>query len=307
VVTKSNDFGSNFSQDVKASGYTGGEVCDCCPATLLNEGNKTIILYRNNLNNTRTIWAGISSDNGASFSNGLEVDNTAWMVMSCPSSGPDGVIIGDTLYTVFRSSASGTRVYLSKANINSSTLISSNQITSNFTGLNSQDYPRIAHAGNAAVMVWRQHSAGTGKACISFTNSVQSGFPSTYDSIGSGNVTNLDVTMQEGEIHLVWQNDVTGSVSYRKGTYGTTSVNSLGNVENFMELFPNPATEFIIIPLPGVSKCILVDINGKQTELQPDWNHEKSVLSIKNLAGGLYSLHFMDQTGKAYHSKILVQ
>ena len=303
AVSKSNDFGTSFSPDVKASGFSGGEICDCCPATLLNSGSRTIMLYRDNLSNKRTIWAGISNDNGNSFTSGVEVDNTNWMISSCPSSGPDGVIVGDTLYSVFRSSASGTRVYFSKASLNTPTLVSAGQVTQNFSGLSSQDYPRIAHAGNAAVMAWRQVSSGNSKACISFTTDIRQGFPVAYDSIGSNNVTNLDIAMREGEIHLVWQNDATGSVSYRKGTYATTSVGSISSSTATIMLFPNPATSHFIIPIKSAVKCLITDVNGQASYL-PIIN---SQVSVKGLASGIYSVHIEDKTGKKYSSKIVIE
>jgi len=110
VVVKSNDYGTTFSTDVKASGWgSSAEVCDCCPGAIVSSANKTAMLYRDNNSNIRDIWTGISNNNATSFPSGFEVDNNNWMVMSCPSSGPDGVIIGDTLYSTFMSSGSGNR------------------------------------------------------------------------------------------------------------------------------------------------------------------------------------------------------
>ena len=96
VSAKSTNYGTSFTPAVMASNML-GDVCDCCPASLVRSGNTVIMLYRNNLANIRTIWARISTDGGNIFSDSLEVDNTNWMIMSCPSSGPDGVIIGDTV------------------------------------------------------------------------------------------------------------------------------------------------------------------------------------------------------------------
>lgn len=119
VVLKSADYGSTFSTDVKASGWgSSAEVCDCCPGAIVSSGNKTAMLYRDNNSNIRDIWAGISNNNATTFPSGFEIDNNNWMVMSCTSSGPDGVIIGDTIYSTFMSSGSGAyRTYLSKSSI----------------------------------------------------------------------------------------------------------------------------------------------------------------------------------------------
>ena len=47
VVTKSTDFGNTFSPDVLASGWDGStEVCDCCPGSIVSDGNNSAVLYR---------------------------------------------------------------------------------------------------------------------------------------------------------------------------------------------------------------------------------------------------------------------
>jgi hypothetical protein len=119
VVLKSTDYGSTFSSDVKASGWGNStEVCDCCPGAIVSSGNTSAMLYRDNNNNIRDIWTGISNNNATTFPLGFEIGNNNWMLISCPSSGPDGIIIGDTLYSTFMSGGSGAyRTYLSKSSI----------------------------------------------------------------------------------------------------------------------------------------------------------------------------------------------
>ncbi|MCY7410779.1 MAG: glycoside hydrolase [Chitinophagales bacterium] len=109
AVTKSSDYGNTFSTDVKASGWSGADalVCDCCPGGIVGEGNNIAMLYRNNQNNIRDSWASISTDGGTSFTEGWNVDQNNWNLISCPATGPDGVIIGDSLYAVFMNGESG--------------------------------------------------------------------------------------------------------------------------------------------------------------------------------------------------------
>jgi hypothetical protein len=127
VVAKSTNYGNSFSMDVKASGYSGigAEVCDCCPGAIVSSGNVTATLYRDNLSDIRDIWAGLSTNNCASFNSGFSLDNLNWYIASCPASGPDGVIIGDTIYSTFMSGVTGnSRTYYSKSSISGGALSS---------------------------------------------------------------------------------------------------------------------------------------------------------------------------------------
>jgi hypothetical protein len=68
-----------------------------------------------------------------------------WQVFSCSASGPDGVIVGDSLYAVYMSGANGnTRVYFSASSILNTSGGFGNEITGAFPGLGVQNYPRIA-------------------------------------------------------------------------------------------------------------------------------------------------------------------
>src|SRR6185295_4545046 len=89
AVTKSSDYGNTFSTDIKASGWSGGgaTVCDCCTGSITVSGNIVCMLYRDNLSSIRDMWAGISTDGGDSFTEGIGIDQGNWILLSCPSSG----------------------------------------------------------------------------------------------------------------------------------------------------------------------------------------------------------------------------
>jgi hypothetical protein len=239
VVARSADFGNTFIKDAPASGFSGGTVCDCCPASLVGSGNTVAMVYRDNLNNLRDTWAGISKDGGLTFPIGMELDKTNWMINSCPASGPDGVIIGDSIYTVFMSAASGTaKCYFSKGSL--TTLKS----TPGTPLSNSGNYPRIGSSGIASGIVWVQPGSGnTSQLALSFTANVTKGFPQTYETVVPDYVTNADVALHNGAIYVVWEDDNAGTVKFRKGTY--TPVTAVKNpVETYpFKLYPNPATD----------------------------------------------------------------
>jgi hypothetical protein len=309
VVSNSNNFGTSFNTSVMASNSS-GDVCDCCPASVVRSGNTVVMLYRNNLANIRTIWARISTDGGNTFPDSVEVDNTNWMVMSCPSSGPDGVVIGDTLYSVFRSSVSGSRFYLSKTSISTPQLISAGQFAANFTGLTLQDYPRIANTGSSVALVWKQVVGTSSKLCFSFTSNVTTGFTTVYDTLASSGVTNGDVAITPGAVHVVWEDVASGTVKYRKGTYTPVSVEEIANSGTNIQVYPNPANAYFTVStkdITSVTECILVDNSGKRIALTTTQIAGKLSFSISGIAQGLYAVIIKDKEGHTYSSKLMIK
>ena len=305
VVTKSPDHGNTFSTDVKASGWGGSTaVCDCCPGAILADGNNCAMLYRNNNNNIRDTWMGISTDNVNSFSNGCNVDNNNWMLMSCPSSGPDGIIVGDTLYSVFMNGASGTKSYLSKSSIAASTTYSVKSLTGNLAGLTQQNYPRIAGNGNAMAVVWKQIVSGSVQLPILFTNDITRGLPAAYDTVDLGDITNTDLALSNGKVFVVWEDDNTGTVKYRMGTFTplTTGIQLSPNNINGITIFPNPSNDSWRVTGNSESNKVTATLYNTIGEVvtNPDFmqnGHSFSFdISNEGLPNGMYMLRLMSAT-----------
>lgn len=174
VVVKSTDYGSTFSMDVLASGYSGGngDICDCCPGAIVASGNNVAMLYRDNLNNMRDIWAGVSTNGATSFPSGMNIDQNNWMVNACPSTGPDGIIVGDTLYSVLMNQANGPAlVYSGKASLSAMQGGLALNITGVLPGIIQQNFPRIANNGYVAAEVWKQVvTGGDAQIALKFSN-----------------------------------------------------------------------------------------------------------------------------------------
>jgi hypothetical protein len=290
VVCKSTDFGNTFSSEVKASGWSSATsvVCDCCPGGIVNSGNTVAMLYRDNNNNIRDTWAGISTNGGSSFSNGLNVDLSLWNLNACPSTGPDGIIIGDTLYSVFTNGASGTyRTLLSKT-ILANTSVSSNFLSANVPGLNQQNYPRIATDGNAAAIVWKQVVSGNSQLPILFTQDIANGFPTAYDTVDLDNITNADVALSNGKLFVVWQDDGSGTVKYRSGTYSQVSTGINKVTEKNYSVYPNPVTDQLNI-ISTDNKFFSINIfNSLGENIYSEHATSNIQLSTSNFANGLY-------------------
>lgn len=269
------------------------------------------MLYRNNLSNIRNTWAGVSTNGGASFSNNLLVDATNWMIMSCPSTGPDAVIIGDTVYNTFMSQSGGSaRVYTSKFSLSGGVATPTSMIAGNITGLSQQNYPRMAKAGTAAGIVWRQVISGTPQVALAFTNTITSGFPSTPEVVATGIITNADIAMTQNTVHVVWEDDNSGTVMYRKGTYYPSSVEEVLTVNKYIALSPNPAKDFFSISIKdmsGVTECILIDNTGKKIQVGLSKTSDKIIVSLEGIADGIYFALLKDDKGNSYYSKVIKQ
>ncbi|HZG01331.1 MAG TPA: sialidase family protein, partial [Chitinophagales bacterium] len=101
VISRSTDGGLSFGPLEDLTALVEGEACDCCKGALVADGNRVALLFRNNHGNIRDIWAVVSHDGGATFTDTVRVDYSNWSVASCPSSAPAGLWLGDTLVSVF--------------------------------------------------------------------------------------------------------------------------------------------------------------------------------------------------------------
>jgi hypothetical protein len=310
AVCRSSDFGNTFSSEVLASGFSGGQVCDCCPAALVSKSGFTAILYRDNLSNIRNTWAGISTDGGATFANGIAVDQTNWPYNSCPASGPDGIIIGDSLYTVFMSGATGDfLVYYSISSLANLTSGISIPVTGLTAGLNEQNYPRIANAGNAVAVAWLQNSNNSYRIMFQFTSDILTGFPTQIDTITSGGqLANTDVAVSPGAVHIIWENSTTGTVKYQKGTYITTDLSD--PINNFeMQLSPNPASDFVRVKIENEKQrqinIEIFNLTG-QIVYHQDNIDKSQIIHISELSAGVYVIK-LSIDGSSKFKKLVIE
>lgn len=313
AVTRSSDHGNTFSTDVKVSGWSGStsEVCDCCPGVIVSSGSTSAMVYRDNLSNLRDMWTGISSDNGATFGRGFDVDNTNWGINFCPSSGPDAVIIGDSLYTVFMSGGSGAyRTYLTKSSITTGTILSKwNLSDTTIPGLGQQNYPRIASDGKATAIVWKQNVSGNAQLPMLFTNNVAKGFPATYDTVDLGDITNADVAVANGKVFVVWEDDNSGTVKYRSGSFTPDTVaimpNSINEIqETWVTVYPNPATDALNIIAPSNEKISASIFNTLGEKIYTTESLTNNQIPITSLTKGIYVVQ-LSTMGKSHVAKFV--
>lgn len=287
VVTRSFDFGETFNTDVLASGWSGpaSDVCDCCPGTIHCSGQQVAIVYRDNNNNLRDSWAGISTDGGITFTKGVNIDQNGWMIDACPATGPDGVIVGDTLYSTFMNGQSGQAiVYYNETPINDLTTPPSTPVPGSGEGLQ-ENFSRIDASGNAVALLWR-HSAdfSTGLALM-FTAQIANGFPSSFDTLAYSQVGNGDVTVTASHVFVAWQDNSSSSVKFRAGTYETTSTATRDiSATQALTVFPNPASGELRLNAPVVRYTIF-DLSGAVK-----LHGKGSRIDIQSLPQGMYFL-----------------
>lgn len=303
VVTKSSDYGSTFTPDVVASNWSGGDVCDCCPGSIVSEGNTVAMLYRDNMNNIRDSWVGISNDGGSSFTNGWNIDAMNWMLMMCPSTGPDGVIIGDSLYSVFMNGASATTVYWSASSLSTMQKGPTKPLTGVIPGLASQNYPRIANDGNAVAVVWKQRVNNSDQLAMRFTNNISNSPLNSYTTVAMAGVMNTDVAVHDGNVFVVWEDMNSGTVKYRKGIFNPFSTSISSIQYNAFQLIASPNPSSNAWTVEGNTNTNITDISlynciGEQLTMKPftqNGNHISIIIENTLLPKGVYILRVSNE------------
>lgn len=223
--------------------------------------------------------------------------------MACPSTGPDGVVIGDSLYTVFTNGDSGTmRTYISRSNYSFASVGNIDLLTGNIPGLSSQNYPRIDKYGTAMAVAWTQTVGSTDELPLLFTSNYLSGLPSQYDTISTGNIANTDVALSNGTVFVVWQDDNSGTVRYRKGTFvpANNSVNEISS--STLSVYPNPVTDILRLKLSSPAPFTVEIVNNLGETVITSVN--LSDIDLSGVSKGIYFLR-LAQEEKVFVEKIV--
>lgn len=294
VVANSVDGGLSYLPDVIAStNVFAGDVCDCCPANITVNGNVQVMSYRNNDVNIRDIKSVLSFTNGSSFPSGIAVDNTNWLINQCPSTGPDVVIAGDSLITVWKSGSSSQRVWVSCANINNTTIGTYGMLHNNGT---IQNFPRIAGNGDTLGVVWEEKSGN--QTYIKFTYSVTGAkglfLNQVTISTSLQNQTKPDIAYRNGTFHVVWSDESTNKCVYRKATVpGATNI--AGNHIQNVHVFPSPfENSFTVKSDATLVSVVLTDISGKIILSKNCENKNVIEFMTENIESGIYIITITD-------------
>lgn len=299
VVVKSNDYGATFGTDVLASGWSSptAEVCDCCPAKLVISDDYVAMLYRDNDSDIRDTWVGVSTDDANSFTFGLNLDQLNWNINSCPSSGPDGFIIDDNLYsTSMNGGFSSPYAYYGNADLNAMTSGVGSLLSTNILGISNENFPRTDNNGLAAAYVWKQVDGGNA-ACVRFSNDIVSDFPQEYDTVATDFVINADVVVSSDKVWVVWEDIASNTVKYRCGTYTPAGLSIEKQEGSVVEIYPNPSTNEWNVDLSQFSDLVQIELLGQDGKRIMLRNEQSKLIKIEsvNLPNGIYFLNISNE------------
>lgn len=312
VATRSLDGGLTFETGSEIASSNAAEACDCCPGEVVIDGNRQIVLYRNNLQNIRDIYGSLSTDGGQTFAAATNMEYLNWNINSCPSTGPHGLAMGDSLIVVSASQASGAyRVYVSVASWdNGLTFQHQTELLPPINVNGKQNYPRISGENDTIIVVWEERETSNPEIfCSVVTNGNTNDlavYKSRVNTVTSGVQTNPDIVYRNGFAHVVYSDAASGDVIYRRGTI----IDVTGVEENSLlqiQAFPNPsaAGRYNLIGIPdGNWKAVVTDLSGKvigSTLNSTAGGYELMLIETAN--EGVYFVQLQNESG----SRLTVQ
>lgn len=312
-VAHSTDQGLTYQSGLDIASSIPQEACDCCPAEYVIKGNEHVLLFRNNNNNIRDIYGVYSSDDGVNYVT-ENLDQLAWSVTSCPSTGPHGLFTSTGLLTVFASRASGSyRAYVSKSATDSGLQFEQRTMLPppvNTNGL--QNHPRISGSADSVFIVWQEsETSNLDIMCAYSFNGDLSMLQSTKHIVNtntSGSQTNPDVIYRNGYIHLVYQDGASGDVIYRKGRMSAAALDE--EITNSFEIYPNPTENdrFTVKNLSQnkISSIKVVDAKGVPVKFEAIESFEQLEILINGKAKGVYLLDIKLDSGESFQHKIIL-
>lgn len=227
TVANSFNGGLTFEQDVEASLLAPGEVCDCCQAQVATGEAGQAIVYRNNDDDLRDNWVSISTDDGATFPQTLDVDNSDWIVNSCPASGPDAFYAGDSLYTTWMSAGSGdSRIYIASVHSENGGIGYSGLIQHTPPSGINENFVRADGNGQDIGVVYQAWHQGETDCHLIVSQSGINGFGETLrlGAVQDGAQRYPDIAYHNGVYHIVYDDSEAGHLMYQRAFFGNVGI-----------------------------------------------------------------------------------
>lgn len=317
AVCSSNDGGLTYQPQQNVTANANGVACDCCPPEMLASNQHQIALFRNNETNIRDAHGAHSLDGGANFDYVDDLDELNWYITSCPTTGPHGVILGDTLFTALASRASGVyRVYVSKSSLSSGLTFESIEMMNPPTSHSSdaQNYPRISGSNDTIVMAWEEKEMLiTNVLCAVTTTSSMNELTSNKYIVNAsteGFQSKPDIVYKNGFVHIVYQDYNSGNLIYRRGTIGSVANTNVIATTAF-NILENPFRDNIIIEsdyIDQVKSISLYHTSGQEIAFNQISNEAQLKLTFESqLSDGIYLLNISLQNGQEISKQIVLK
>ncbi len=311
VIVNSVDAGVTYTNQMEIINVS-GEACDCCPAEMIVDNQRHLLLFRNNDGNIRDIHGVLSLDGGSTYPFQENLDQLNWSIAGCPATGPHGVFIGDELITAYTSGAEGAfKVYLSSSNVssaltyNSRTPMAPAQLASD-----TQNYPRISTSNDTTVMVWAERETGNTEIFYSLALTAANAVDSLTGNKWKANITTTgvqttpEIIYKNGFVHLFYSDKFSGDVIYRRGV-----INSLLSVSELTKedaIFPNPSSDgFVRLNQVG-SVVSVTNTLGGNVEFSTSSDNTGLELQIVRPVKGIYFVSYIHSNGQQYTEKLLM-
>lgn len=100
---KSIDGGTTWSKNTLVYASPDTTVCECCKPSVVVNGNKVYVMFRNWLQGNRDLYLIQSTDAGSTFAEAKKLGNGSWKLKGCPMDG-GGLAVSDNeeIHTVWR-------------------------------------------------------------------------------------------------------------------------------------------------------------------------------------------------------------
>ena len=223
-VLLSSDGGMTWGPAEPASAAAGnGIACECCPSRTIYGNGRYHSIYRRNNNNIRDMWL-VSSEDGITWDQQLDLDPTDWQINACPETGTSATWLPDgRLASVFMSAGGGSsQIYLNVCDPASDDPGLTLPITATqFSSIN-QNQPDVAVGPTHTVVAWEQSSGGWEiQLSVAPHDALPGGLVDVAVPLSeslSGSNRHPDVAVHGSTVHVIWQNSADGTVKYLRGT-----------------------------------------------------------------------------------------
>ncbi len=312
VTSRSVDGGSTYLPDVCVSNLDPDNVCDCCPSTIVTSGTKHVTLFRNNESNIRTIYAAFSTDESATYPIQTQVDLTNWMIMACPSTGPSGVIVGDSLIYTWRSQNT-SKIYIATVNINDQQ-IGVHRLLSPFS-VGTENYPVIAAKGDTIGVVWQENYSGATDVYFTFSTTGVAGLGINIDTLTTtmtSTQSRPDLAFNNKKFHVSFSDVIGSDIVYMQGYITNVGINENFTTENIQLLSAYENNGVLELK---IKSTINTNAQIQATNMLGQQNFNESLhispginsYSIsKNISNGIHFISLISNDGKKQGLKLFI-